>query len=90
MKGKIFGGIITILVAFILFFVGVDERVEGTPIEVYQVYLNGKKIGLISSKDELFNLIDTEQQEIKNKYKVSKVYPQTVWMLKRYIPIMTI
>lgn len=75
MKGKIFGGIITILVAFILFFVGVDERVEGTPIEVYQVYLNGKKIGLISSKDELFNLIDTEQQEIKNKYKVSKVYP---------------
>ncbi|MDE5630094.1 MAG: peptidoglycan DD-metalloendopeptidase family protein [Bacilli bacterium] len=75
MKGKIIGFIITIFVAFLLFFVGVDERVAGTPIEVYQVYLNGKKIGLISSKDELFNLIDSEQQEIKQKYKVDKVYP---------------
>ena len=75
MKGKIFGFIITIFAACLLFFIGVDERVAGTPIEVYQVYLNGKKIGLISSKDELFNLIDSEQQEIKQKYNVNKVYP---------------
>lgn len=75
MKDKIFGGIIIIFVVIMLFFVGVDDRVEGTPIEVYQVYLDGKKIGLISSKDELFDLIDTEQQEIKTKYNVDKVYP---------------
>ena len=40
----------------------------------YQVYLGGEKIGLIESKDELFDLIDKEQQEIKDKYKVDKVF----------------
>ena len=40
----------------------------------YQVYLGGEKIGLIASRDELFDLIDREQQEIKDKYKVDKVY----------------
>ena len=42
---------------------------------VQQVYLNGEKIGLIEDKEELFTLIDTEQVELKEKYKVDKVYP---------------
>lgn len=41
----------------------------------YQVYLGGNKIGLIRSKDELYDLIDEEQQEIKKYYKVNKVFP---------------
>ncbi len=41
----------------------------------YQVYLDGYEIGLIKSSDELYNKIDDEQQEIKNKYGVSSVYP---------------
>ena len=41
----------------------------------YQVYLGSEKIGLIKSKDELYELIDAEQQEIKNYYHVNKVYP---------------
>lgn len=41
----------------------------------YQVYLDGNKIGLISSKSELYNLINKEQAEIKDKYKVNQVYP---------------
>lgn len=75
MKGKIIGFIITALLAFILFFVGMDNRITGSPIEVYQVYLNGEKIGLISSKETLLNLIDTEQSELKKDYNVDKVYP---------------
>lgn len=75
MKGKILGVFVTIIFSALLFFVGMDTRVAGTPIEVYQVYLNGNKIGLIASKDELLNLIDTEQSEIKDKYNVDKVYP---------------
>lgn len=43
--------------------------------ELYQVYLSGEKLGLINSIDELYSLIDEEQKEIKEKYKVSKVYP---------------
>lgn len=41
---------------------------------VYRVYVNGKTIGLIESKKELENYIDKEQQEIKKKYNVDKVY----------------
>lgn len=45
------------------------------PSSLYQVYLDGKVIGTIESKEELLNLIDKEQQYLKNKYNVDKVYP---------------
>ena len=40
----------------------------------YQVFLGAEKIGLIKSDEELYKLIDKEQQEIKDKYNVDKVY----------------
>lgn len=51
------------------------KPINRTVNSFYQVYLGGNKIGLIRSKDELYNLIDEEQQEIKNYFKVNKVYP---------------
>ena len=75
MKGKIIGGLATIVVGVMLFLSGIEAGVLGDPIEVYQVYLNGEKIGLIEDKDSLYNLIDTEQVELKEKYNVDKVYP---------------
>ena len=45
------------------------------PHNVYRVYLKGKSIGLIESKEELENYINKKQSEIKKKYKVDKVYP---------------
>ena len=75
MKGKILGGILTVIVGLMLFLSGIDAGIMGDPIEVYQVYLNGEKIGLIKDKEELYTLIDTEQVELKQKYNVDKVYP---------------
>ena len=75
MKSKILGGLITIILSFLIFFIGMDNRVAGDPLEVYQVYLNGEKIGLIESKDKLYDLIDKEQTDIKKEYNVDKVYP---------------
>ena len=83
MKGKILGVLVTTIFSLLLFFVGMDTRVVGTPAEVYQVYLNGDKIALISSKDNLLNLIDTEQSEIKEKYDVDKVYPPSGLDIKK-------
>lgn len=40
----------------------------------YQVYLGGEKIGLIKSDKELYDLIDREQKDIKEKYNVDNVY----------------
>ena len=62
------------LVIFVLYMCINFKPVERTVNKCYQVYLQGEKIGLIYSKDELNNLIDKEQQSIKEKYKVDKVF----------------
>ena len=63
-----------VLSALVIFFSLSFEPVKKKVHSYYQVYLGGEKIGLISSKDELYTLIDKEQNEIKEKYKVDKVY----------------
>lgn len=72
---KIMGVSITILISIIVFFFGVKIKAEGSPNNIYKVYLNGENIGLIEDKQELLDLIDKEQISIKEKYKVNKVYP---------------
>ncbi len=67
--------ILTFFIALLVFFMGVKSKVEEYPNSLYQVYLDGEKIGLIEEKQELLNLIDKEQIDIKNKYGVDKVYP---------------
>ena len=72
---KFMGVLITIVISIIVFFMGVNIKDEGNPRTLYSVYLNGNKIGLIENKQELLNLIDQEQVEIKEEYGVDKVYP---------------
>ena len=68
----IFGLLVSILVVYMtLTFEPKKEQIN----EFYQVYLGGQKIGLIQSKEELYDLIDKEQEGIKKKYNVDKVYP---------------
>ncbi len=45
-----------------------------TPQTVYRVYLKGKSLGLIKSKESLEKYIDKKQNEIKKKYNVETVY----------------
>jgi murein DD-endopeptidase MepM/ murein hydrolase activator NlpD len=75
MKSKIIGTIITLFVGALLFFVVLGTNNFDNPNEVFQVYLNGKKIGLIKSEDSLLELIDKEQSSIKEAFNVDKVYP---------------
>ena len=44
------------------------------PIEGYRVYLEGKPIGLIKSKDELNEYINKQQEKLKDKYHVDTIY----------------
>ena len=75
MKGNILGLFLTVLVCALLFFCNIGKEYASNPKEVYQVYLNGDKIGLIKSKDKFLNMIDTEQEALRNQYGVDKVYP---------------
>jgi hypothetical protein len=71
-KKIILGAFITIGLTALLIIVGFNKKISGTPVEVYQVYLDGKKMGLISSKNELLDLIDKEQSAIKEEYGVDR------------------
>lgn len=50
------------------------KKQTGVPKEVYRVYIEGKSLGLIKSKNALEKYIDKEQKSIKEKYGVKKVY----------------
>lgn len=75
-KISISGVIFTLLISTLVVYMTLTFEPKKEKInEFYQVYLGGQKIGLIYSKDELYNLIDKEQEGIKKKYNVDKVYP---------------
>lgn len=74
---------ITAIISIFILFLGSVNKVESAPVILYQVYLNGEKIGLIDSEEELLNLIDKEQSTIKSKYKVDKVYPPNGLEIKK-------
>ncbi len=63
-----------VLISFALYMCLTFNPQERNINHCYQVYLQGEKIGLINSKERLYELIDKEQQHIKEKYKVDKVY----------------
>lgn len=57
--------------------------ISRNPKTVYRVYLEGKSLGIIESKKSFENYIDKKQNEIKEKYKVDKVYtPQELDIAK--------
>lgn len=86
-KGIIISGLLTVIISFLLtvnFITDIaDEKADKMNEEIisknvdsiYQVYLDGEKIGLINSEDKLYDLINEEQGEIKKKYNVDQVYP---------------
>ena len=67
--------IISLVIAFLLititsFTIPQDNKIQ----EVYNVYLDGKLLGTIRSKDALERYIDKEQKELKEEFNVKKVY----------------
>lgn len=74
-KGIILCTLFTILCCVLLAFGFMNEEQYAKPSSIYQVYLDGEKIGLINSKDALYELINEEQVEIKDEYDVDQVYP---------------
>ncbi len=76
--------IITMIMILLFIIVGLFNRNYNYAQNYYQVYLNGEKIGLIADENELYNLINEEQQDIKNTYNVSSVYPPNGFVTEKY------
>ena len=71
---SIFLTILAFSISLILVILESTDNVYYGAKQVYRVYLEGKSLGLIESKKDLENYIDKEQQMIKDKYNVSRVY----------------
>ena len=76
MKGKWSIGIIFIIMFSIasIFLLGFKLTSNKNPIELYNVYLDGEKIGTVKSKDDFEAYINKQEETLKEKYKVSKIY----------------
>ena len=79
------GILLVLLVVGLLFVVGFTRTDTSKPHVVYRVYLDGERIGLLKNADDLYNLIDKEQEEIKAKYDVDRVYPPKGLEITEYI-----
>ena len=77
--------ILTSALGIILLIGGIVNRNYNFAQNYYQVYLDGEKIGLIANKDELYNLINEEQKDIKETYNVDTVYPPNGFAIENCI-----
>ena len=74
-----------IIVSFCVFLLVFYDDSDYEPQSVYTVYLDGKSIGNISSKDSFEDYINTKEEELKKKYNVDTVYtPKGVEIRKNF------
>lgn len=76
-----FLGIIIAIVAVVCLGFGYQKSPE--PNVYYEVYLKDKSLGVIASKDELDDYINTNGSYYKNKYGVNEVYSPTDLQVKK-------
>ena len=66
--------IVTLILSIIIVVLYVVNEIANENLEyantAYQVYLKGEVIGLIEDEQSLYNLINNEQQNIKNEYNI--------------------
>lgn len=83
-KEMIITGIISLSALIFLILFGTYKNKAADAKELYQVYLNGKKMGIIANDEALYSLINNEQKGIKEKYGVDKVYPPVGFEVVKY------
>lgn len=81
-----FGIIVSVIVvSLFIFLLGFKSNFKGEPGVVYTVYLDGKSIGAIASKESFQEYINTKEEELKKKYDVNTVYtPEGVEIKKNF------
>lgn len=85
MKGKniIILIIVAILSGLLVNVVKAENETFHIPTTGYRVYLEGKTIGFIKSKDELNDYINKQQERLREKYHVEQIYvPNNIDIVK--------
>ncbi len=86
-KEKLISIFITLIVSLIAVIpsFGNNVNISTKPSKLYKVYLDGKVIGTISSKDKLHQYIDEDQKELKEELGVDLVYLPNNLNIEEYI-----
>ena len=67
--------LITIVLSLSVILLGNNIKfIKNNPKEVYAVYLDGKKIGVVSSVDDFNGYINEQENKLKEKYNVNTIY----------------
>ena len=68
-------GVFGVILSSLVFILGTGRKdLSDQPMTVYEVYLNGESLGIIENENKLYDLIDKEQDLLKKKYGVDKIY----------------
>ena len=81
MKKIVFLGLIIVTIGVVCLGFGYQKSPE--PNVYYEVYLKDNSLGVIASKDELDDYINTNGSYYKNKYKVKNVYSPSDLQVKK-------
>ena len=84
-KVRIISLLIAIMCGVSIYLLGYEKLETENATLKYQVYLDGEKLGLISSTDDLYSLINNEQSVLKNEYNVEQVYPPKGFEVEKYV-----
>lgn len=77
--------LIVILSISSIFLIGFKLTQNKIPNEMYAVYLDGKKIGMVWSKDEFNNYINVQEEKLKKQYDVEEIYTPKGVEIKKVI-----
>ncbi len=77
--------IVIILVGALAIFLGFVNFFKLSPIEAYNVYIDGKLIGTIEDDEDFYSYINMRDEIIKDKYGVNKVYVPNGVVVKKVI-----
>jgi len=74
-KGWTFSLVLVVLLSISsLFLLGFKMTQNKTPYEMYAIYLDGKQIGVVESKEEFNKYISLQEEKLKEKYQVNEIY----------------
>lgn len=83
-KGYVLCGLLTIIISFLVGYTFIKQEKYDIPETVYQIYLDGEKLGMIRDADQLYSMINEEQSSIKENYGVDQVYPPNGFVIEEY------
>ena len=77
--------LVVILSISSIFLIGSKLKLNKTPNEMYAVYLKGKKIGTVKSKDDFNKYINKQEEKLKKQYNVDEIHTPKGVEIKKLI-----